>query len=85
MMLMPRKPEPATKKRLTLDQYPGRMRVDQVAEYLCCCANQVRAMIDEGLLEALPLNPHSERRHWRVNRDSVAAYEKKFSSHEYQP
>jgi hypothetical protein len=61
-----------------LNNYPERMRVDQVAAYLNCSDQHVRNLYDCGELNGKDISlPGSVREHLRIFRSSVADYEAK--------
>lgn len=77
------KPEPKCKRlpkpiaptaTLALESYPKNMRIDQVAAFLNVSDDHVRDLIDEGRLEAHPINPGSAKKHFRIPRESVARF-----------
>jgi excisionase family DNA binding protein len=65
------------KRVLTLDQYPPRLRPDQVAAYLGVSANHVANLIRTGALPAVDTAaPGSTQNSYRVTREALSAFEK---------
>ncbi|HZM02575.1 MAG TPA: hypothetical protein VFC44_06095 [Candidatus Saccharimonadales bacterium] len=64
------------KNRVPLENYPSRLRPDQVAAYLSCTAVHVQMLIRKGALSAVNISAaDSTHVHYMVTRQAVREFE----------